>query len=349
MDSWSRNDLCNHTFCGSCTDRGERVDTRNHSLAAPGPFILLAPDDVTSVCSGGAYGMARCPVCRRFSKKWTHVRPVCRDLVDSPPIPEAIPTAIATPRFEPSVRRALQGICCATCHALSGLFCADRAPDTDPPREKRLRACASQQTVAAAAESSRGTKNSRKRSAKEAAAEEAEDGGFTLESRGLVRAAGEAVAVGDDRTCLPDALWICLTACGKQIKLSAVRKSMVHLDDNSDPTYAMAKSTALQYGMQLAHISRLKASPAGLFNYDCGMFLVRLRIECATGTDYHYVAYNAQTGRIFDNERYAKVPRVEATDKRNNKSATKVFFQLFPKAKEIWVDAVSVAQINSTY
>jgi hypothetical protein len=203
--------------------------------------------------------------------------------------------------------------------------------------------------VAAAAESSRGTKNSRKRSAKEAAAEEAEDGGFTLESRGLVRAAGEAVAVGDDRTCLPDALWICLTACGKQIKLSAVRKSMVHRDENSDPTYAMAKSTALQYGMQLAHISRLKASPAGLFNYDCGMFLVRLRIECATGTDYHYVAYNAQTGRIFDNERYAKVPRVEATDKRNNKSATKVFFQLFPKAKEIWVDAVSVAQINSTY
>ena len=116
--------------------------------------------------------MARCPVCRRFSKNWTHVRPVCRDLVDSPPIPEAIPTAIAIPRFEPSVRRALQGICCATCHALSGLFCADRAPDTDLPREKRLRACASQQTVAAAAESSRGIKNSRKRSAKEAAAEE---------------------------------------------------------------------------------------------------------------------------------------------------------------------------------
>ena len=271
----------------------------------------------------------------------------CRDLVDSPPIPEAI-TAIATPQLEPSVRRALRGMCCATSHAaLSGLFCADRAPDTDLPREKRLRACASQQTVAAAAESSRGTKNSRKRSAKEAAAEEEEDGGFTLESRGFVRAAGEAVAVGDDRTCLPDALWICLTACGKQIKLSAVRKSMP--SQNSDPTYAMAKSIALQYGMQLAHISRLKASPAGLFNCDCGIFLVRLRIECATGTDYHYVAYNAQTGRIFDNERYAKVPRVEAIDKRNNKRATKVFFQLFPKAKEIRVDAVSVAQIKSTY
>ena len=129
------------------------------------------------------------------------------------------------------------------------LFCADRAPNTDQPREKRLRACracASQQTVAAAAESSRGTKNSRKRSAKEAAAAEEEDGGFTLESRGFVRAAGEAVAVGDDRTCLPDALWICLTACGKRIKLIAVRKSMVHRDENSDPTYAMAKSTALQ-------------------------------------------------------------------------------------------------------
>ena len=96
----------------------------------------------------------------------------CRDLMDSPPIPEAI-TAIATPQLEPSVRRALRGMCCATSHAaLSGLFCADRAPDTDLPREKRLRACASQQTVAAAAESSRGTKNSRKRSAKEAAAEE---------------------------------------------------------------------------------------------------------------------------------------------------------------------------------
>ena len=114
---------------------------------------------MTSVCSGGAYGISKCPTCRRTSNRWTHVRPVCRDLVDSPPIPEVIPTGIATPRFEPSVRRALGGICCATCHALSGLFCADRAPNTDQPREKRLRACASQQTVAAAAESSRGTKN----------------------------------------------------------------------------------------------------------------------------------------------------------------------------------------------
>ena len=56
--------------------------------------------------------------------------------------------------------------------------------------------------MAAAAESSRGTKNSRERSAKGAVAAEEEDGGFTLEARGFVRAAGEAVVVGNDRTCL---------------------------------------------------------------------------------------------------------------------------------------------------
>ena len=40
--SWPRNERCKHTFCGTCIDRGGRVGTRNHPLAALGPATLLA-------------------------------------------------------------------------------------------------------------------------------------------------------------------------------------------------------------------------------------------------------------------------------------------------------------------
>jgi len=245
----------------------------------------------------------------------------------------------------------------ATCHALSGLFCADRAPDTDPPREERLRACASQQTVAAESSRHDGTKNSRKRSAKGAAAAEEEDGGFTLES-----------TVGALCGLLGRQLLLATTGLAYQMPCGFASQRVANKSNSAQfanqwcavtkilirlMLWPKAQRCSMAYTtlIQLAHISRLKASPAGLFNCDCGMFLVRLRIECATRTDYHYVAYNAQTGRVLDNayERYAKVPRVEATYKGNNKRATKVCFQLFSKANEIWVDAVSVAQINSTY
>ena len=58
-------------------------------------FACSWSDDVTFVCSGGAYGMDKCPECRCFSKRWTHVRPGCRNLVDSPAPPK--PTSKARP------------------------------------------------------------------------------------------------------------------------------------------------------------------------------------------------------------------------------------------------------------
>ena len=46
--------------------------------------------------------------------------------------------------------------------------------------------------------------------------------GFTLESRGRVRAIGLVAPVGDERTCLADALWVVLHYLGSRLKLAEV-------------------------------------------------------------------------------------------------------------------------------
>ena len=72
---------------------------------------------------------------------------------------------------------------------------------------------------------------------------------------------------------------------------------------------------------------------------------MRLEIVCPGGTDYHYVAYNAATGRLIDNEPGAKVPVVDDDDRRNNKRAIKVFRRYFPNAQKIYVDAVLAGKV----
>ena len=94
---------------------------------------------------------------------------------------------------------------------------------------------------------------------------------------------------------------------------------------------------AMEHGFQLQHEPRLSRSSRLLFSERAGAFLARLELEVPDGSvDYHYVAYDASTGRVLDNERRGKVPVV-----RNcNRAACGVFAALFPNAVRITLNSV---------
>ena len=220
------------------------------------------------------------------------------------------------------------------------------------PARKRSRLCPGTAGSASAKRCGSGARRKKPKHATAKAAKQcvhaaAEDGGFTLEARGRVRASGELVPVGTTRTCLPDALWVVLWLTSPDLKLELEQVRMaLDCGPDTDPTAAMALEYASRFGLTLEYERALKGSPAGLFRRTQGAYLVRLEIVCDGGTDWHYVAYNAVTGRLIDNEPGAKVPLVNNDDRVSTKRAIKVFRQYFPNAKKIYVDAVHVAKVN---
>jgi len=182
----------------------------------------------------------------------------------------------------------------------------------------------------------------KKRKAKEANKKaEADDGGFTMVNRSTARMMGIRVPVGDERTCLADALWVCLCAflCNLQLQQRDVQMALMSADDDQDPSVAMANEYALQHGVQIC-FQRGLSSPVMLFRQLDGVFLVRLAISTEGGTDYHFVAYLAKHGFVIDNFPGKRVPARDDADRTNNQEAVKVFFKLFPGATQIQMTSV---------
>ena len=171
--------------------------------------------------------------------------------------------------------------------------------------------------------------------------EKAEDGGFALLARGEVRRQGVFVPIGNERTCLPDALHVAMKNAKPsiQVRQNDVRAALMGTVA-ADPTFQMAKTFVSQYGLDLQYERELNC-PKALFERRHGSYLVQLQISTLAGTDYHYVAYLSQTGYVVDNERGAKVPMVVDTDRRSNKQALRVFRQLFPRATGIFMKSAS--------
>jgi hypothetical protein len=133
--------------------------------------------------------MDKCPVCRTSSRKWTHVRPGCRDLVDSP----------APPKTTSKVRP------------------PNRQPQGSTPRRVRP---SSGSAGSAGAENRGKSERMTKRKLKEAAqAKEAEDGGYAVQARGKVRRQGIFVPIGNDRSCLRDAMRAAMLATKPSLAL----------------------------------------------------------------------------------------------------------------------------------
>ena len=194
----------------------------------------------------------------------------------------------------------------------------------------------------------RKTRKSKKRKAQDRKEDE-EGGGFALFARGRVRGEGFFVPVGDERTCLPDALHAAMRAANPSLGLKQgdVRSALA-ATAATDPSFAMAKEFVAQHGMQLKYEREIN-NPAALFRRRKGAFLAQLQISTAAGTDRHYVAYLAAGGYVIDNEARSKVPVVDDSERISNKHAIKVFKQLFPRASGITLRAVSSVSLPSIW
>ena len=164
-------------------------------------------------------------------------------------------------------------------------------------------------------------------------------GGFTLASRGDIRGQGISIPVGQENTCMPDALWSLILALDPDPSLSLSQlRSAIMPADGSDPSVDAAADLVSRYGMELAFRSELN-SPRLLWNTFKGLYLLQLHVKTDAGLDSHFVGYLAADGLVVDNYPRSKVPRIEASD-RSRKNAPKVFYALFPGASQVTLGAV---------
>jgi hypothetical protein len=164
-------------------------------------------------------------------------------------------------------------------------------------------------------------------------------GGFTLASRTDIRGQGISIPVGQQNTCMPDALWSLILALDPDPSLSLGQlRSAIMPADGSDPSVDAAADLVSRYGMVLAFRSELN-SPRLLWNTFKGLYLLQLHVKTDVGLDSHFVGYLAADGLVVDNYPRCKVPRIEASD-RSRKNAPKVFYALFPGASQITLGAV---------
>ena len=321
--NFSTSRACPHVFCGSCIDRHARVHAR---------------DDKQEVKSTNC-----CPMCRAYTHAWTHVRADGRELANSPEYNAIIPsdrTKMGRIALVIDGAQAVDG----------GVRACSTATVAETPEASMVIRAADTTTAATVAETPEASmvarprqtsKNKRKRCERERGAALLEKGGCDMVQRGVVRSHGVAVPVGGyRRTCLPDALWVCLSGCGKLVDLAIIRAALCPKE--SDPSYTMANIVASTHGVRMTHIPGLSRSPKGLFRQTSGMFLVCLHlIWDKEDEDHHYVAYDASSSYLIDNTPRLKVPKVQTSDTKNNKEAIKVFFKLFKEATKIVLCAVS--------
>lgn len=173
---------------------------------------------------------------------------------------------------------------------------------------------------------------------------EADDGGYALKAKGQAQREGVVFAVAkageEGRTCLADAVYALLCALAVMVTKEAVRAALP-ATEQKDPDQKMAKRFAFDHGVDLVHQPRLTGSPKSLLKETAGTFLVRLKITVADGSaDFHYVAFDAARALIIDNAPYLQFPKIGAEDLRDNRSAIRPFYHLFPNATDIRIASV---------
>ena len=176
-------------------------------------------------------------------------------------------------------------------------------------------------------------------------------------------AEGGVMTTGDQRTCLPDAMTVILCMLFKfpQSSVRTITKKTIawfvdrvradpKREEGCDPNAfdAMAFGNANKFS--LTYVPDLKHSPRGLLKKQHGLFLVRLLIhyvhEGNNKIDTHFLVYNAIDGKIIDNLRGKGAIVVDASDRKDNRSAIRPFHkELFPEAEKVIVDAVYSASL----
>ena len=119
--------------------------------------------------------------------------------------------------------------------------------------------------------------------------------GFALLSRTQARETG-VVAVGDDRTCVSDAVWVGLSRLGMSLTLVAVRRDLTMPDEDTKVASVVTYCRAL--GVELVWHGRLAGSERGLFAQREGIFLLSLLMTGDTKgelwSENHMICFDAR-------------------------------------------------------
>ena len=219
-------------------------------------------------------------------------------------------------------------------------------------REARLAAALGDETTRRQAEERARTLRREHKLTTHTARAARETSGFVLVSRGAARASGSHVAVGDARTCMPDAVWVALRSLGIQVTNGAVRRALPGTID-SDPSILQATEYCDDaHGVSLERRPALEGSERSLFACRHGLFLLCLDLECDSHdqgvvTERHMVCFDAGRREVCDNEPRAPVYRVTESDVVDNAAARRVFIAMFPGARRIYTRRIYEALANN--
>ena len=198
------------------------------------------------------------------------------------------------------------------------------------------------------------------------------EGGFVDKGRMTYRAEGGILATGNERSCLPDALYVLLRGLDHPVDLEDVRTIMpVHGDTlfsvrlapvpswspapppsrgthtPCSPPAQAADEYVHKFGLELSRVTKDFMGSGGLafqLLQVSGSFVVQLRVTYGkddTAPDLHCVAYDGLS--IKDNYKYAKVKILEESD-RSLQGSRAVFDSLLP---DLQVRVMNVYQLRS--
>ena len=167
-------------------------------------------------------------------------------------------------------------------------------------------------------------------------------GGYAFVNRTDAAKADAAVARGTARTCLADALWSALRTAGVPVTVRDVRSSMPA--KFQDPCVLDAMRFAASVGARLELVQKLSGSAFNLFCERVGSYLVRLEMRSEDQRFFHFVAYDASTGRLLDND-LPRVPVIEDADRVDRSAAISTIVAIYNHVTEVRVRDVWVVTI----
>ena len=174
---------------------------------------------------------------------------------------------------------------------------------------------------------------------------EDDDGGYVAQGRGAAREEDgqRSLEVGDETTCLPNALDTSLVAFGIELERHATLSIMPADGSYPNADAAINFVRGLELGVDLKLRPDLSNNELKLVCVKGGVFVVKLLVWVGKKCDKHFISFDANTGVLRDNYKFAKKITLTEADKANMTEARKVFKNddgWFPRADKVMVSNV---------
>jgi hypothetical protein len=177
--------------------------------------------------------------------------------------------------------------------------------------------------------------------------------GYTNLGRGDFRKQGGTAVSGpvgqEQRTCLPDALYVCLKHQGSGATLAEARSCM---PDEGDTSIGDIKPFALEHGFKIESAGNdFSCNPRKTLSLLSGHHIVLLTLTDADNDRHEHACALTDVGGtmyIVDNMARRDLMAIGPEDRESQKDALKVFKNLFPGATRLSVRTVySVVDANA--